>query len=167
MGSVDYDAVAREYSRHRRVHPEVLRRLLLDGEIDRASRVLEVGCGTGNYTAAIHRATGCEPWGVDPSGAMLQQAMAQCPTARLQAGRAEALGVPDAEFDLVFSVDVIHPRTFPREGPLLPPFDPARGSPARPRPDGARPPMGAPPLRVPLCDALGADAMMKASRRNP
>jgi ubiquinone/menaquinone biosynthesis C-methylase UbiE len=108
MGSVDYDAVAREYSRHRRVHPEVLRRLLLDGEIDRASRVLEIGCGTGNYTAAIHRATGCESWGVDPSGAMLQKAMVQCPTARLQVGRAEALGVPVAAFDLHFSVDVIH-----------------------------------------------------------
>jgi 16S rRNA A1518/A1519 N6-dimethyltransferase RsmA/KsgA/DIM1 with predicted DNA glycosylase/AP lyase activity len=54
MGPAGYNAAAREYSRHRQVHPEVLRRLLLDGGIDRASRVLEVGCGTGNYTTAIH-----------------------------------------------------------------------------------------------------------------
>jgi ubiquinone/menaquinone biosynthesis C-methylase UbiE len=108
MGSIDYDAVAREYSRHRRVHPEVLRRLLLDGGIDGGSRVLEVGCGTGNYIAAIHRASGCECWGVDPSAAMLQEAAAQCPGVRLQTGRAEALGVPNGAFDLIFSVDVIH-----------------------------------------------------------
>ncbi len=48
MRSVDYDTVGREYSRHRQVHPEVLRRLLLDGVIGEGRRVPEVGCGTGN-----------------------------------------------------------------------------------------------------------------------
>ena len=111
MGRVtvfDYNRCAREYSRHRRVHPEVLRRLLLDGGITRDSRVLEVGCGTGNYTAAIHKAVGCGCRGIDPSDAMLRQAVAQCPAARLHLGRAEALAFPAAAFDLVFSVNVIH-----------------------------------------------------------
>jgi SAM-dependent methyltransferase len=105
---VDYDFVAREYGQHRRVHPEVLRRLLLDGGLTRDSRVLELGCGTGNYTAAVHKALGCACWGIDPSGAMLREATAQCPAARLQVGRAEALAFPGEAFDLVFSVDVIH-----------------------------------------------------------
>jgi SAM-dependent methyltransferase len=39
---------------------------------------------------------------------MLQEATLQCPAARLQVGRAEAPGVPDGAFDVVFSVDVIH-----------------------------------------------------------
>jgi hypothetical protein len=26
----------------------------------------------GNYTAAMHQATGCECWGLDPSAAMLK-----------------------------------------------------------------------------------------------
>ncbi|HWU39545.1 MAG TPA: methyltransferase domain-containing protein [Candidatus Acidoferrum sp.] len=108
MTAFDYDRCAREYSRHRRVHPEVLRRLLLDSGLTRGSRVLELGCGTGNYTAAIHKAVGCACWGIDPSGAMLRQARAQCPSARLHLGRAEALPFPAAVFDLVFSVNVIH-----------------------------------------------------------
>ena len=44
---------------------------------------------------------------MDPSDAMPQKAMTQCPTTRPQVGRAEALGVPDGAFDTVFSVDVI------------------------------------------------------------
>ncbi len=107
MRPIDYDAIAREYGQHRRVHPEVLRSLLRDGPITASSRVLEVGCGNGNYTAAISRATGCGCWGIDPSAAMLAQARAQCPDATFRIGRAEALGVP-GRFDLVFSVDVIH-----------------------------------------------------------
>ncbi len=107
MPAIDYDAIAHEYGQHRRVHPEVLRRLLLDAPIERGSCVLEVGCGTGNYTAAIHRAAGCTCWGVDPSTAMLAQARLQCSEATFRNGRAEALGVPSI-FDLVFSVDVIH-----------------------------------------------------------
>jgi ubiquinone/menaquinone biosynthesis C-methylase UbiE len=108
MTIVDYDFVAREYGQHRRVHPEVLRRLLLDGGLTRDSRVLELGCGTGNYTAAIHETIGCACWGIDPSGAMLREATARCPAARLLVGRAEALDFPAEAFDLVFSVDVIH-----------------------------------------------------------
>ncbi len=88
MPLLDYDAIAREYAQHRQVHPGVLRCLLGDGPVTRGSHVLEVGCGTGNYTAAIARAIGCECWGIDPSAAMLAQAVAQCPKATFRTGRA-------------------------------------------------------------------------------
>ncbi len=104
---IDYDRLAEDYALHRRVHPEVLRCLLRDGGISAESRVCEVGCGTGNYLAAIAGATGCECWGVDPSAAMLARAQAQCPAATFRPGRAEALNLPGV-FDLVYSVDVIH-----------------------------------------------------------
>ena len=108
MTIFNYDRCAHEYSQHRRVHPEVLRRLLLDGGLTRDRRILELGCGTGNYTNAIHKAAGCGCWGIDPSVAMLREATAQCSAARLHVGRAETLGFPEDAFDLVFSVDVIH-----------------------------------------------------------
>jgi ubiquinone/menaquinone biosynthesis C-methylase UbiE len=68
--------------------------------------VLEVGCGSGNYVAALEGLTGCSCWGIDPSEGML--ARARSAAGRFQAGRAEALGLPDGSFDFVFSVDVIH-----------------------------------------------------------
>ena len=53
-----YDKIAYEYARHRRVHPEVLKGLLVTGAIGRVSRVLEVGCGTSNYVGASWKRVG-------------------------------------------------------------------------------------------------------------
>jgi ubiquinone/menaquinone biosynthesis C-methylase UbiE len=50
---IDYDRFASEYARRRTIHPRVLESLVSIGRINRGSAVLEVGCGTGNYIAAI------------------------------------------------------------------------------------------------------------------
>jgi len=102
----DYDRIAAEYARHRRIHPEVLRRLA-DGLLATA-KVLEVGCGTGNYLIAIRELVGCSCWGSDPAREMLAQARARSEQVQLLQGKAERLEFPDGHFDLVFSVDVIH-----------------------------------------------------------
>src|SRR5512141_2679970 len=70
---VDYNQLAREYALHRQVHPEVLRALVAYCPINRTSRVLEVGCGTGNYIAQVQAAIGCSCYGLDPSSQMLHQ----------------------------------------------------------------------------------------------
>jgi ubiquinone/menaquinone biosynthesis C-methylase UbiE len=105
---IDYDRLALEYARHREVHPEVLKNLLSDRALGRASRVLEVGCGTGNYIVAVEASAGSSCWGIDPSGEMLSKAREQSGRIRFQLGQAERLDFPDDSLDLVFSVDVIH-----------------------------------------------------------
>jgi SAM-dependent methyltransferase len=105
---VHYDTLAVEYSQHRKVHPEVLRNLLSESGIDHGSRVLEVGCGTGNYVTALDSATGCSSWGVDPSSEMLAAARERSGRVAFQVGGAEQLEFSAGVFDLVFSVDVIH-----------------------------------------------------------
>jgi ubiquinone/menaquinone biosynthesis C-methylase UbiE len=105
---IDYNQLAAEYSRHRQVHPEVLKGLLAGGSLAVGSRVLEVGCGTGNYITAISNYTACEAWGIDPSEQMLAHARARSAAVTFQPGRAEALDFTPDAFDLVFSVDVIH-----------------------------------------------------------
>ncbi|MFN8483774.1 MAG: methyltransferase domain-containing protein [Anaerolineae bacterium] len=105
---LNYNDLAAEYTRHRRVHPGVLRALIADAGLTAASRVLEVGCGTGNYTVALTEATGCTCEGIDPSAEMLARLRASAPRVRAQVGRAERLDVPPHTFDVVFSVDVIH-----------------------------------------------------------
>ena len=105
---IDYDKIASEYARNRRVHPEVLRDLLLSSGISKASRVLEVGCGTGNYITSLEASTGCLCWGIDPSQEMLSKAKATSEIVDFQLGKAERLSFSTGFFDLVFSVDVIH-----------------------------------------------------------
>ena len=103
---INYDEISRDYARHRRVHPRVLQEIL--EVVGPGSRVLEVGCGTGNYIRALTSTVGCEGWGVDPSERMLEQALELEGSARFAPGRGEDLDFPDGRFDLVFSVDVIH-----------------------------------------------------------
>ena len=105
---VNYETTARDYARHRRVNPEFLRSLIEKTGITSSSTVLEVGCGTGNYIAALESATGCACWGIDLSANMMATASGKSPTIRLQTSKAEQLGAGDKSFDLIFSVDVIH-----------------------------------------------------------
>ena len=108
MGTIDYDQAAAEYAQHRQVHPEVLKSLVENGGIDGESRVLEVGCGTGNYILALQRQIGSACWGIDPSEGMLVRARARSGVVRFLPGRAEQLDFPPDCFNLVYSVDVIH-----------------------------------------------------------
>lgn len=52
----DYSVLADSYAVHRRAHPGVLGRLA--AELSPSSRVLELGCGTDNYLAAIRQSVG-------------------------------------------------------------------------------------------------------------
>lgn len=90
------------------MHPGVVQALQAGGALGTATRVLDVGCGTGNYARALHALTDCAVVGVDPSSEMLARARASAPALRFDTGRAEALPFDDGRFDLVFSVDVIH-----------------------------------------------------------
>jgi ubiquinone/menaquinone biosynthesis C-methylase UbiE len=105
---IEYDQIAGEYARHRKVHPEVLHGLVSHSGINGDARVLEVGCGTGNYIAAVASLVGCPCWAIDPSVEMLATARDSSAHVTFLAGRAERLGFEDGTLDLVFSVDVIH-----------------------------------------------------------
>ena len=105
---IDYDQIVSEYARHRQVHPKVLNNLLLTSRVGGASKVLEVGCGTGNYIIALEALTGCSCWGIDPSEQMLSRARERSRKVHFRLGKAERLDFPPDFFDLVFSVDVIH-----------------------------------------------------------
>jgi ubiquinone/menaquinone biosynthesis C-methylase UbiE len=106
--AVDYDRAAGEYVAHRRIHAGVFRQLWQQGRLRPGSRVLEMGCGTGNYASSLAGHTGCMAWGLDPSAGMLAHARAHPERVGWVLGRAERIGLVDGVFDLVFSVDVIH-----------------------------------------------------------
>jgi ubiquinone/menaquinone biosynthesis C-methylase UbiE len=105
---LDFDGRVEEFVRHRRVHPEVLRQLLDSGLFGPESRVLDVGCGTGNYATALTESTSCRVSGIDPSQRMLDSARASAPWESLVRGNAESLPFRDDSFNVVMSTDVIH-----------------------------------------------------------
>jgi ubiquinone/menaquinone biosynthesis C-methylase UbiE len=104
--AVDYDQAASQYAAHRQVHAGVFRELGARAGLGPGSRVLEVGCGTGNYITALVETFGCAAFGLDPSIEMLVQARSE--RVRRLLGAAQALSFVDDAFDLLFSVDVIH-----------------------------------------------------------
>src|SRR6186997_106124 len=69
--------------------------------------VLDVGCGTGHWTA-IAAATGHRAVGLDPSPGMLARARTQVPGADLVRGRAESLPFRGGTFGAVICVYVMH-----------------------------------------------------------
>jgi ubiquinone/menaquinone biosynthesis C-methylase UbiE len=106
--TLDFDQRASEYARHRKIHPGVVCELVESGLFTPETRVLDVGCGTGNYAAALTEATGCRVSGIDPSQRMLDRARDAAPWESLVQGSAESLPFPRASFDVVISTDVIH-----------------------------------------------------------
>jgi ubiquinone/menaquinone biosynthesis C-methylase UbiE len=105
---LDYDRCVAEYARHRRVHPAVVEELIASALLNPETHVLDIGCGTGNYAAALQAATGCRVSGIDPAANMLDRARGAAVWEALEQGSAERLPFADRSFDLVMSTDVIH-----------------------------------------------------------
>lgn len=108
MKSVDYDGKATEYAEHRRANVDVLRRLLGNGAVERRSKVLEIGCGTGNYIVAMHRSVKCSCYAVDRSRDMLSIAAQRSSLIHFVQATAESLPFESEGFDLAYFVDVLH-----------------------------------------------------------
>jgi ubiquinone/menaquinone biosynthesis C-methylase UbiE len=106
MHSIEYDHAADKYAAHRQLHEGVFRELCTRSMLALGARVLEVGCGTGNYIAALAQTSGCTAYGVDPSIEMLSRVGSD--EVHCLLGRAEELGFAADTFHLVYTVDVIH-----------------------------------------------------------
>lgn len=105
---IDYDKIATEYAANRKVHPGVLEGLIAKSGAGNKSKVVEVGCGTGNYIIALEAATAGTCFGIDPSEEMLERAGSRTDKIEFHCSGAGDLAFDDDFFDLVFSVDVIH-----------------------------------------------------------
>jgi len=105
---ISYDTIAEDYAIHRTVHPALLRRLIEHCGALSSPRVLDAGCGTGNYVVSLASATTAKCSGLDPSPKMLDVARQKAAPVSWFQGSAELLPFPDGSFDFVYSVDVIH-----------------------------------------------------------
>ena len=71
-------------------------------------RVLDLGCGTGRFAAALSERHGCPAVGVDPSPEMLAVARGREPAVEWIEGRAEAIPLGDGAVERAFMQTVIH-----------------------------------------------------------
>ena len=81
------------------------------GAVGATSRVLEVGCGTGNYILALAAGHGCEAHGIERSGEMCTVARSRGGAVSFHEGSAENLSPVGDGFSFVYTVDVIHHMT--------------------------------------------------------
>ena len=113
---VDYDRIAATYDRRfvtgdTRGVAEALSAL---AQGLAPARILEAGCGTGRWLAAL-RPLGGRLYGLDLSAGMLERAQQRQRLRRLIRGRAGQLPFPAAAFDLVYCVNAIHHFRSPRD----------------------------------------------------
>jgi len=107
MSGPAYDDIGRTYDATRRADPGIVR-----GLVDRlrrapGRRLLDLGCGTGNYTLAFREA-GFEVEGLDLSAEMLAKARDKAPDLRWHHGDARALPFESERFDAVSCVLATH-----------------------------------------------------------
>lgn len=102
-----YDRIGRGYDTTRRADPTIVASLRDAIGLDPAGRVLDVGCGTGNYTMALAQ-SGARVCGIDASAVMLAAARARAPHLGWVQGRAEALPFASAGVDAITCVNAVH-----------------------------------------------------------
>ena len=97
MAYTDYDTIGTGYDGTRQADAYLLGRLWDLLALPAGARVLDVGCGTGNYTSAL-QVLGLSMTGVEPSERMLAEARTKDPEVAWVTGSAEALPVADGSF---------------------------------------------------------------------
>jgi ubiquinone/menaquinone biosynthesis C-methylase UbiE len=107
--NVNYDQTAGDYdTRYRANRLTGVERALLDQiRSINASRVLEVGCGTGRWLASIS-SVARDTFGLDLSSQMMAQAQKAQKKLHLVRGRAGRLPFKVQSFDLIFCVNALH-----------------------------------------------------------
>lgn len=108
MTKVDYDAISKVYDDVREADVDLLNQFFEEVGISAATRILDIGCGTGNHTDLLQRISGAQVSGVEPSEGMLDKARAKNPAIDFRQGNAAQIPFDDGSFDFAYMTDVIH-----------------------------------------------------------
>jgi ubiquinone/menaquinone biosynthesis C-methylase UbiE len=104
---IAYDNISRIYDTSRVANTETTEKLLRLLHIGGNSVVLDMGCGTGNYTAALQQVAE-SVIGIDVSIGMLEQARAKFTDLPLIRGDVTGLPFASGTFDGAFAIQVLH-----------------------------------------------------------
>jgi SAM-dependent methyltransferase len=106
--NVDYDRISDTYDAHRNgTGPHISTIVELAANLG-ATRVLELGSGTGNATAAFLAGHAAELLAIEPSAGMIARATRKALPAHFVRARAETLPVRTASVDFVYGAYMLH-----------------------------------------------------------
>ncbi len=108
MKRVDYDAISATYDGVRSVNSEMAGALIGEAGLSPGTRVLDIGCGTGNIEAALEGLIKLDSVGVDLSHGMLAEAKAKVPSAKWIRADSANLPLQAERFNFVFMVYMLH-----------------------------------------------------------
>lgn len=105
---VNYNEISKTYDNVRNEEKSILDLFLKELNVTNTTRILDFGCGTGNYTDAMQKQSNAQVYGVEPSDGMREKAIAKNPNIVFVKGNHENIPFEDNFFDFVYMTDVIH-----------------------------------------------------------
>lgn len=102
-----FDTICQAYDSYRKADPYITKKLIKFLQADFGGPFLDLACGTGNYTGALHEA-GFKMEGVDISGHMLQHAKEKFPDIAWHLSAAQSLPFVDNYFKGGICILAIH-----------------------------------------------------------
>jgi ubiquinone/menaquinone biosynthesis C-methylase UbiE len=105
--SVDYNKISSVYDTGRKANAETIEKLVRLLQISKDSVILDMGCGTGNYTWAIQQSAK-KVIGIDLSEGMLAKASAKYTDLQFIQGDVTRLPFSSGFFDGAFAIQVLH-----------------------------------------------------------
>lgn len=108
MNKVDYNHICSIYDDVRKEEVDIIRRFFQESEITENSNILDIGCGTGNYTNLIQKVSKAKVYGMDPSQGMLEKAREKNNEILFKVGQASCIPFEGDKFDFIYMTDVIH-----------------------------------------------------------
>ncbi|MEM9053437.1 MAG: methyltransferase domain-containing protein [Bacteroidota bacterium] len=102
-----YDTIGLNYNSTRRADPYLTKKLLEHLNPKEGDTILDIGCGTGNYTNELEK-RGLKVFGIDPSERMLKVARQRNENVEWKLGSAEDIPLPDQSVDGIVGFLTLH-----------------------------------------------------------
>ena len=99
MHKVNYNDISQVYDDVHQADVELINNFIQEVEIGPSTRIVDLGCGTGNYADLLQKITSSQVFGVEPSAGMLSKAKQKESAVLFKAGDATHVPFEDEYFD--------------------------------------------------------------------